>query len=232
MVKAPLLVLSFLLIGQAARPQPAPGRETSLPPSEVKDAFFAYVLGLIVRDGEAEVEGGFLRDMLFEYKDAVSLPLERIDRIALKRDPAGGGNRMEISFQGEVNIPIPFSLLGYHPGSIHASRLVAFREPRPDRKAPPSASPAFEFRLTEGEAYVDVDEWLDVLLGDFLDDIELRRVVVFRHQGEWIGLLAGLGRKKQTIAGYFSFTRNRLVFPVPDGLSALGMRFLLPAPDK
>jgi len=228
------IALSLLLAALAAgaEPAPVPGRDASLPASEVKDAFFAYLLGVIVRDGEARIEGELLREILVEYKAAVSLALERIELISLFPDPAGGGNRMEVSFQGEVNIPIPFSFLGYHPGTIHASPTVAFREPRPDRKAPPAASPAFEFRLVEGEVTLDVDEWLDALLGDFLDDIRLRRVVVFRHEGEWIGLLAGLGHKSQTIAGYFSFTRNCIVFPVPDGLSRLGMSFLRPAPGR
>jgi hypothetical protein len=234
MGKACIIALLLLLLGPEVRPEPAPapGREVSLPSSEVKDAFFAYLLGLIVRDGEAEIEGGFLRGILIEYKDALSIPLERIERISLRRDPAGGGNRMEVSFRGDVDIPIPFSFLGYHPGTIHASRLLTFREPRPDQRAPPSAVPAFEFRLSEGEASVDVDEWLDVLLGDYLDDIELRRIVVFRYEGEWIGLLSGLGYKRQPIAGYFSFPKNHIVFPVPDALAELGMAFLRPQRDK
>ena len=94
----------------------------------------------------------------------------------------------------------------------------------PDLRDPSTAAPVFDLPIEKGYLLIDVDEWLDVLLGDFVDDMDMRRLVFFTYRGDWMCLLDGTGRKGQPLRAYFNFRRNRIVFPVPGELDRLGER--------
>ena len=216
---------------QAAPPAPAtPGRDVSLPRSEVRDTFFAYVLGIIRAGIEVDIDNARLREILTEFKSTLELPFDLIDRVT-QHSIAGSDERwIGLDFLRDVVIPIPFSLLFYHPGSITASRTLLFEVKRStwaDPGAPAAPAPVFDLVLSGGSVLVDIDDWLEVLLRAYLEDTWIRHIVFFTWRGSWIGLLEGEGeRTGRILRAYFDFTRNRIVFPVPAGLDLAGKAFV------
>ena len=213
---------------QAAAPAAPqrPGREVSLPPRQVRDTFFAYVLGIISAGIEVDVDGEQMRAILTEFTSSLRLPFDLIRRVTQHTDEETGARTIGLDFQGDVSIPIPFSILFYHPGSIVADRSLLFRVDRSlmaDPAGKEAPGPVFDLAITGGSVLVDIDDWLEALFSPSLEDTWIRHIVFFTWQGEWIGLLEGTGSVTGRVhRAYFNFTRNRIVFPVPPALDGQG----------
>lgn len=215
-----------------AAPPPAPGRpgrEISLPASEVKDTFFAYFLGIISTQAPVDMDNEQMRAVLTEFKSTLDLPFDLISRVTQAPDPAGGDPVIGLEFTRAVSIPVPFALLFYHPGNISASRFVSFdvrRLPWTDPLAGGPAGAAFDLALARGTVLVDIDDWLEALFSEHLEDTWIQHIVFFKWGGDWIGMLAGKGRASgRTKRAYFDFTKNRILFPASDSLTAAGRSF-------
>ena len=213
---------------QAAAPAASqrPGREVSLPPGQVRDTFFAYVLGIISAGIEVDVDGEQMRAILTEFTSRLNLPFDLIGRVTQHTDEETGVRTIGLDFQRDVSLPIPFSILFYHPGSIVADRTLLFRVDRSllaDPAGKEAPGPVFDLVITGGSVLVDIDDWLEALFSASLEDTWIRHIVFFTWQGEWIGLLEGTGRATgRVLRAYFNFTRNRIVFPVPPALDRQG----------
>ena len=225
------LALAAACVPAAAQAEPPaasqrPGREVSLPQRQVRDTFFAYVLGIISAGIEVDVDGEQMRAILTEFTSSLRLPFDLISRVTQHTDEETGARTIGLDFQSDVSIPIPFSILWYHPGSIVADRSLLFRVDRslladPAGKGAPR--PVFDLVITGGSVLVDIDDWLEALFSASLEDTWIRHIVFLTWQGEWIGLLEGTGRATgRVLRAYFNFTRNRIVFPVPPALDRQG----------
>jgi hypothetical protein len=127
-----------------------------------------------------------------------------------------------VSFTGRLDMPIPYQILGYHPGSVTGSEGCEFQEWAWDTFVVPAGGPhepevhlegLHLLRLRSGRLSVDIDWWLDALMGSALDDTEVAAVGLFRHQGRWIGMALGKNKKGQNRSGAFDFGADRIVFP-------------------
>ena len=190
-----LLVMAAMTLPVGPVPaQSRPGREISLLPAEVKDSFFAYVIGIIRAGIDVELDSTGMREVLTEFKTALDLPFDLITRVWQGQEPEPGQLALGLEFNGGAAIPIPFSLLGYHPGSIRASSSIGFRELRftyPDARGTGAEAPVYRLQLDQGSLIVDIDWWIDELLGDYLDDLPVSNIVFFTWRGEWTGHAAG-----------------------------------------
>ena len=239
-----LLLISLLAVAASAGDMP--GSEIMLPECEVSDRFFAYLIGLIQNDVCGVVESGDLAAALADFKGKTSVPFERI--LSIYRDcgddgpsPGRGGTGgrggisvrdVSIAFLGELKTPVPYDILGYHPGSVQASDTVRFREwhiPRRtirwSKREPLELTDVYIFGIREGWTVIDIDGWLDVLLGGSLDDTRIITLVLFKHDGDWHGLAAGFGRSGEGRSGVFNFAGNQILFPTPDRFRGLGPYF-------
>jgi hypothetical protein len=227
-----LIACLCLAAGAPAFPQMSlqrPGREISLPPREVKDSFFAYVIGIIKADIDVELDAEAMREVLTEFRTSLDLPFDLIARVSQRHASEPDARIVEIGFAGPATIPIPFSLLGYHPGSVRTSETVRFRETRStysDGRESGADAPVFRLAVESGTLLIDMDQWLDDLFGDYVDDLPVQNLVLFTWKGEWMGLLQGRGYKGQSLRAFFNFRRNRIVFPIPAELDAVGRGFL------
>jgi uncharacterized membrane protein YgcG len=150
----PALSFVFLftsLFTAPARAEDMPGREIMLSESEVTDRFFAYLIGLLQVDTCGVVDAEELESALSDSKGKTLVPFERIHSI--RRDcgnggrgagnvgsggsgsggsrvsgEAGGTREISITFHDELKSPVPYQILGYHPGSVKASPTVRFHE--------------------------------------------------------------------------------------------------------
>ncbi|OHD70315.1 MAG: hypothetical protein A2177_04075 [Spirochaetes bacterium RBG_13_68_11] len=227
-----LSALALLVAGGAAAshadPRQGPGREVSATPAEVKDTFFAYVVGILRENADADVDREFLRGILGEFRASVSLPFEQLATMTYRSGGREAAHELRLGFQGPMRVPIPFSLLGYHPGDLVSSAEVRFTGLRYGEVRLPSGallSPVYTFSVNEGWVIIDVDTWLDVLLGDLVDDIAVSELVVFRWRREWRCLMVGTGRKGQLISGVLNFRTNGIAFPLPRELAGIGEFF-------
>ncbi len=202
-----------------------PGRELILPPSDVKDTFFAWLVGVVDAGRDVSIDNAGLRSVLTEFRSTIALPFDRIDEVRHVAPRADARGSLDVVFDADIDIPVPFSVLWYHPGSLRSTREVRFSERRfdslPTTRGP--AEPVYAFRLVEGAMTIDVDAWLDALLGRIVDDFAVRIVAIARWRGSWRCILGGTGREDRRIIAAFDLARNAIAFPVPDELSRLGL---------
>ena len=222
--------LSLPLFAQGGRGGRAPGREVAVPKVEVRDSFFAYVLGIVRSGTDIDIDNEEMRAILTEFKTSLDLPFDLISRVTQTTSPESGLRTIGLDFLRDVNIPIPFSLLFYHPGSIVSSQSLLFtvnRSVAEDPSEPGILSPVFDLRLSSGSVLVNIDDWLEALLSAYIEDTLVHHIIFFKWQGDWIGLLEGEGvRTRRDLRAYFDFTKNAIVFPVSTELDALGKGFI------
>jgi len=211
--------------GRAPAAPAVPGRELILPPSQVRDTFFAWLVGVVDAGRDATIDNAGLRAILTEFRPSIALPFDRIAVVSHRAPATGSRGSLGIEFDGEIDIPVPFALLWYHPGSLRSTRSLRFDERRFPAVATGRdvAAPVYAFRLVEGAMTIDVDAWLDVLLGRVVDDFSVRLVAIARWRGAWRCLLGGTGREDRRIIAAFDLARNTITFPVPSELTRLGL---------
>ena len=207
------------------RPQ-RPGREVSLPPSQVRDTFFAYVLGIVLEGLEVDIDNAEMRKILIEFKSKMDVPFDLITRVIQHNGPETGERTISLVFNGAVAIPIPFSLLGYHPGTVRSTEEVSFHVLRTlyaDPKDPTFSTWVYDLALSDGNVLIDVDDWIVYILGNVFDKIQVRHIVFFNYDNKWIGLLEGKGKVfGRDMREYFDFTHNGILFPPSARLDEIG----------
>ena len=229
-----LLTIVVVVVGHVTEPwgQQLPGREVWLPETEVKDRFYSYLIGLIQADTCGTLEAYQMEKVLEGYHSKTEIPFELIKEIRRSCYSNEGMREVSITFNGYLKAPVPYSILGYHPGSVTASPVVRFHEwDIPRRTLRWSRYEAIEltdiyvFGIDEGWAIVDIDAWIDKLLGGLLDDTRIVVLALFKYKGEWHGLAAGYGPSGDGRSGIMNFTRNKILFPTPPELRILGPYF-------
>jgi hypothetical protein len=210
-----------------------PGREVSLPRSQVEDAFFAYVLGIISTGVDVNLDSAQMRAILTEFNSALVVPLDLFDKVTQNTDEKTGGRLVGMEFTRDVDIPIPFTLLWYHPGSILSSQHLLWRVSRSWFFVPDNGGlvEAIDLVLSQGSVQVRLDEWLKVLFSAHFEDTWIHHIIFFRWKGHMMGLLAGAGKRTgRVLRAYFDFTKNGIIFPAPADLNHVG-EILCNTPD-
>jgi hypothetical protein len=225
-----LVVLTSCLVD--IRAKDLPGREIWLPESEVKDRFYSYLIGLVQADTCGVLVAEDLESVLHDYRGKTSIPFETIKDITRECARGSDGRQVSVAFREDLKTPVPYSILGYHPGSVTASSTVRFLEYdvpakslRWSRNETIELTEIYVFAICDGWAIVDIDTWLDKLLGGLLDDTRLVVMVLFKYNGDWHGLAAGYDRSGEGRSGIFNFSKNEILFPTPRELRMLGPYF-------
>lgn len=212
---------------------------------EVKDPVFAILVGLVRSDSYGSLSREHLERELRRRPGRSRLPYQRLKE--LRRLPGAQGETALVSaqFNGPLDMAIPYSILWYHPGKLSATPTCVFREWMlgsvhvPRTGGPPVALEDLHlFGLSEGRLRVDIDWWLDRLLGGALDDTAVTGALVFRYHSRWLGMAVGYNDRQNGRSGAFDLGADRVVFPVPVELRAVGrqmrerMESLLGAPGR
>ncbi len=199
----------------------------AVPPlaEDVTDPVFAYVVGLLDRG-----EYGSIAQQHFARAVAASGRKSRIPHQVIRgvwRAPGlqadAGWVRME--FTDRVNVPVPYNILGYHPGSLLSSPVVTLEEWRLGRTLVPNAAvkdgPPLELEdvtlwgIVDGQVWIDIDGWVDALLGGKLDDTYVVGVALFRFRGERLAIALGFNREGQGHSGVLDVRADKIRFPSP-----------------
>jgi hypothetical protein len=229
-----VLGLAFIAVPTQALSGPetdglVPGPEAILPEDEVKDRFFAYLIGLAEAEAYGRLSGDEISQALGGFSGATRVPFELISEIRRTRGEGAEPGVVSISFMKNLKTPVPYSILGYHPGSVVADTVVSFYEYYLPRKSVYVAentrvtlTRVHVFATYEGWAVVDIDAWVDKLLGGRLDDTWLVVMALFKYEDDWHGIAAGYGPGGEGRSGVFNFRTNKILFPTPDQFRTLG----------
>jgi hypothetical protein len=230
-------VLCLLLTGGASadlyrlengRPQPLPHFDLA---QDVRDPLLALVVGLL----DVDAYGGLAPvaiDSVVRAHGGSKLPYRELVQVDRRPRTDASKAHVDVQLRHEMNLPVPYSILGYNPGSMRASRRFALREWHVSD---------FHFRLldkgvwrdhvyadvqlfgvTEGWLRMDVDWWLDKLLGARLDDTQLVGVALLTRERRRLAVAFGYTSDRQGRTGVFDLGKDEVVFPAPRDLLALG----------
>jgi hypothetical protein len=197
----------------------------------VTDPLFATMLGVIDADAYGVVYQAEL-DSIVKANGGTKLPHQVFS--VMSREPVedGADSYVVITLSEAVDRPIPYSLLGYNPGSIRSSEEIHFLHYEvgsrsylveiDDEEREISIDRAHLFVISEGFMEMDFDGWLDRLLGSKLDDMTVRAFLTFEWEGQRYSLGMGLTKKGRGKTGAFDFVEDETLFPAPKELLVVG----------
>lgn len=209
---------------------------------EVRDPFFAFCVALAEGDSLGVWSGPDLAARIAATGRLSKLPVEMIVRlerreVPLPLQPAHRGRhaarRWRVELDGDLARPLPYSILGYHPGTLHVSRVLEALEwvlPGSSVRVDGPDGPELRvgtmhaLRLEVGHVILDADGLVDKLLGKKLDDTWTEAFVLARVDGAadprengLNGVALGRSRNGRPLNGAFDFRRDEVL---PNGRPA------------
>ncbi|MDO9693257.1 MAG: hypothetical protein Q7W56_00845 [Candidatus Latescibacteria bacterium] len=221
-------------------PWPAPAPPAAGP--EVRDPFFAFCVALAEGDSLGVWRGPELAARFAATGRRSKLPVETL--VSLERrevppplQPTHGDRRAtrrwRVELDADLARPLPYSILGYHPGTLHVSRVLEALEwvlpgsaVRVDGDDGPElrVGTMHALRLEVGHVILDADGLVDKLLGKKLDDTWTEAFVLARVDGAadprengLNGVALGRARNGRPLSGAFDFRRDEVL---PNGRPA------------
>ena len=201
---------------------------------DVFDPVFAFMLAVLDADQFGSVDAAFL-DSLVQEEGGSKIPYDLIASMSRTEIGPGADARVRIDLDGRFEAPIPFSILGYNPGSMRATermdmlhwsmgdRRFAFASDDDDGDSTiVEARNAHLFVLSDGWMEMDVDGWLDRIMGGKLDDVRLSGFFIFGDDDRRVGLGFGYNTKGDGRTGAFDFLRNESIFPASKEYLSIG----------
>jgi hypothetical protein len=212
--------LLLLLSGAAGEPRlaPAPG---------VTDPGAALLVGLVLDDRVGTYPGTEFLARLRRDEAESRIPLEKV--AAVLRAHEGPDTRFTLRFRGPLELEIPYRILGYAPGVMRATPELALEEfvvgRFPLRLPDGTRRVCTDVRLwavTAGRMEVDIDGWLDALLGARLDDMEITGLGLARIDGVWHAFSFGRTPRGRGASGAFDLAADEVLVPRGEDMRATG----------
>lgn len=248
------LLLITVLLAVAA---PAAADDYGLTPdhdflrAQVREPVFAMIFAMVQADSlgtwsRADVEAfsadwgrpsDFPLDRLVSIERRVAPPAHR----ARRRDRVCDRLITVTLTEPRLDMPMPYSILGYHPGGLSFGSPLMIREWRlgdvsihvraKDGSRREDLAGFTVFQIVEGWAVLDVDGWLDNLLGRNLDDSATLAFSTGRAGGRILGVGSSVGRDGRSIYGELDFRRGTVVThgrPMARAMSSAARPYTLP----
>lgn len=193
------------------------------------DPFYAFIVGIALGDSLGLWTSRHLQAYFADREQESSLPLkyfQSLERRAIdvsRREFRRGITATRIwrlTLSEPLRYPMPYSILGYHLGSLSMARVLVFSEWRlGDRSvyAPNDrqitripVSSLMVFRLDDGWIVMDVHRVLDRLLGRKLDDCWTQGFAICRREDQIHGLALSLNRDLRPRCGEIDFATNEI----------------------
>jgi hypothetical protein len=203
-----------------------------LPPADgVRNPVLGVLISLVDQDLSGRVSQSRLERAAREGGDE-KIPWQYL--LWVRREPSYSLRHPVITVRllAESRLPVPYSVLGYHPGSVLAPRLLVLDEWRQGDwthrywEAEELRTIALQdltlFGRRSGALEIDVDGWLDWLMGAKLDDIEITGMALFTHEGRRYAMAFGYNPEGQGRTGVLDLMADELLFPPPPEYRVLG----------
>ncbi len=200
----------------------------------IKDPIFAYLVGLVERGRTGVVRAEHLKKALEKSGRKSRIPLRLIGGFARTFDSDHLGWTVAV-FTESLNVPVPYSILGYHPGRLVSSRDVAFCEFRLDEFPVTVVDGEGEVRLVRpsnvsiwglvsGRVILDIDGLVDAVMGSRIDDFLVVGLALFELDGCWYGMALGFNRRGEGRSGVLNLQADKIPFPMERRFKVLGRR--------
>jgi len=198
--------------------------------AELRDPFFRFTFGMIAIDSVGVWTRADLDRYITASGEPTRLPLDRI--VSIERRVAVGAERerrlgsiveriWRIELTEAFAVPMPYSILGYHPGSLRISHELILSEwylGSPDleftidgRERRFTTAGLITLRVDAGYLVLDADGWLDALLGKKLDDAWTVGFAFGRLNGRLVGIGITVGRDGRKTYGELDFAKDEIV---------------------
>lgn len=196
----------------------------------IQEPFFDFLLEIVEADSLGRWTGEQVRaharrlgrPSRFPLSDLVSVSRGRPDSLqAIRYTGARVHAVWHLVLTAAQDRPMPYSILGYHPGSLRIAREIVLSElAAADFRLNYRAGGATVqqmvtgtriFAVEQGYVLMDADGWLDALLGVALDDAWILGFVTGYHDGQRLGLGVSIGRKGRRIFGEFDFAKDEVL---------------------
>jgi hypothetical protein len=220
----PLLFLATTALHTAGGASVAPD-SIPLPPG-IRDPVFAYLTGLVDTDVYGSIDADVLRGVIGRTARSSKLPYTYLRLLTRESETPGRTARVEVSFDKPLGLQIPYQILGYHPGRLRATADVGLREwilgssnfaymDAEKKRQEVTLSDIHLFAVLDGTLWVDIDGWLDNLVGGKLDDTRITGLVLFQSGEERFGMAVGYNRNWEGRSGLLSLRDDEIKFPSP-----------------
>jgi hypothetical protein len=202
----------------------------------VSDPVFSILTRLVTSGTYGTITEERLQKDVARIGGKSQLPYDKV--VSITREPVKPGwtALIRVEFKGPIDLPIPYSILGYHPGSFTAAQSCLFREwdlgnvtlTEPELKGGRTVNHTIDledvhlFASVVGDVKIDIDAWIDFLLGGAVDDTDITSLMLARWRGEWYGVAMGYGHDHSGRSGILSLRHNKILFPPPEGLRGVG----------
>ncbi len=205
---------------------------------EVNEPFFAMVLQWAADDSLGTWSGDDVKAYAEKVGRPSKFPLGDLVSFSRSRPDTSGAEiwpgmtvkaTWDIELIGDLTPAMPYSILGYHPGTLRITRIVSMSEVHlgvvglASVDGQTNVSDIQLFRMEKGSLVLDVDGWLDAILGKRLDDAAMLGFVAARENGKLIGLAVSIGKEGRPIYGELDFRKDKVLAngrPVASALSA------------
>jgi hypothetical protein len=192
------------------------------------------LVGLLTHDAETSIDGPTLRRLFPQLAELADIPFQSIRRFSRRVVPGSEQRVFEAVFASDLEIPLPIEILDYHPGRVRLGRRIIGVQrvvPKlllrhPERGSTTSIGPVYVVDLSEGGMQIDLDWWLDLLLGRNITDLDTRLVLIFQLGRTWFGVLGGYGNAGQVLSWTFELRHSYFIVNPPPQLRGLAERFL------
>ncbi len=223
--------------------------------SQVKEPVFAWAFSLVEADSLGSWDAADLQAFSAGWTNPSDFPLEVLasfrrevlpDSAQVEREGLVCNRRVVIEFTNpRLDMAMPYSILGYHPGTLSFGGPIVVREWRvgardvvvrgEDGTRRATVHGLVVFEIVADWLILDVDDWLDKLLGNKLDDAVNVGFAAARGDGRLLGLGNSIGRDGHFIFGEMDFREGTIAphgRPLALALIGLVRRWSDPAPDQ
>jgi hypothetical protein len=206
-----------------------------LPADGVRDPVFAVLLGFVLDAHEGDLDSTRIRYEVERTGRKARLPYKWIQ--VVNRSTGASPESIQVSslFDREIDLPVPYQILGYHPGSFRGTSVMRFREvPLGSlpfvhsakvkgvvESRPFTIEDVRLYILEQGTLEIDIDGWLDRIAGGKLDDTRIAGLVIFRRDNQLFGMAIGYNRDGDGRSGTIAFADDKILYPNPPELKTV-----------
>lgn len=195
----------------------------------VRDPALAFLVGLLKDDVLDTLRGeDILRNARRPGASSV-IPVKLLERMGRGASQGGAERVVTLWLKRDSKVPAPYSLLGYHPGSVLVPRLVVLHEWRCGHvvisergKGSFALEDCYLWAVEEGVISIDIDAVVDRVLGGAVDDMTVRSLALFMFNGVRYAMAMGYNKNGQGRSGALNLVKNELEFPSPWQLRSAG----------
>jgi hypothetical protein len=130
---AAVLLLAVSLVSGPGRAAEGMDEAVLVPADGVRDPVFAVLLGFVLDNHTGEMDSTRVRSEVEKIGRKPKLPyrmIEAVTRVPETSEAAQYSAQYSVTsrFIREIDLPVPYQILGYHPGSFQGASRLDFRE--------------------------------------------------------------------------------------------------------